>query len=176
MVAWRRLIYTRWRWMMQQMLIWLGFVLVVLAAAWFRPNATRLFLGFFFIVMGIGFHLVLILNNPHAYDGFSASAYIPLYRWIFRELVMPYPLAFALAAAAFEIAIGLLMLGKGRNVTIGLSLGGLFLLAITPLGLETLPNALLALGVAYLAMRSFPQSLWELARARLQHNSPPGLG
>jgi hypothetical protein len=161
--------------MMEQMLIWLAFVLVVLAAAWFRPNATRLFLGFFFIVMGIGFHLILILSNPHGYDGFSASAYLPLYRWIFRELVMPYPLLWAIVAATFEIALGLLMLGKGRNVTIGLSLGGLFLLAITPLGLETLPNALLALGLAYLATRSYPRSLWELARGWLHHTSPPGL-
>jgi hypothetical protein len=100
--------------------------------------------------MGIGFHVVLILRDPHSYDGFSTSALIPLYRWGFREIVMRSPLAFALAAAAFEIAVELLMLGKRQYAKIGLLAGSLFLFAITPLGVETLPNALLALSLVYL--------------------------
>jgi hypothetical protein len=143
------------------------FVLVVLACCWLKPNATRIFLSLFFIVMGIGFHLVLIVRDPHAYDGFSTSALLPLYRWAFRTIVMPSPLAFALVAATFEIALALLMLSKGRYAQMGLLAGSLFLLAITPLGLETLPNALLALGLGYLAMKVFPISAWELVRARL---------
>ena len=38
---------------MEAVIIWLVFVLVVLACCWVKPNATRIFLGFFFIVMGI---------------------------------------------------------------------------------------------------------------------------
>jgi hypothetical protein len=152
---------------MEQFIIWLVFVLVVLACCWVKPNAARLFLGLFFIVMGIGFHIVLIVRNPHGYDGFSTSALLPLYRWAFRAIVMPYPLAFALAAAAFEIAVGLLLLGKGQYVKMGLLAGSLFLLVITPLGIETLPNALLALGLGYLATRAFPMSFWGLVRAKL---------
>src|SRR5215212_9320214 len=151
---------------MEQFIIWLVFVVVVLACCWVKPNAARLFLGVFFIVMGIGFHLVLIVRNPHGYDGFSTSALLPLYRWAFRAIVTPYPLAFALAAAAFEIAVGLLLLGKGEYVKMGLLAGSLFLLAITPLGIETLPNALLALGLGYLATRAFPMSFWGLVRAK----------
>jgi hypothetical protein len=116
---------------------------------------------------GIGFHLVLIVRNPHGYDGFSTSALLPLYRWAFRAIFTPYPLTFALAAAAFEIAIGLLLLGKGQYVKMGLFAGSLFLLAITPLGIETLPNVLLALGLGYLATRAFPMSFWGLVRAKL---------
>jgi hypothetical protein len=33
---------------MEQLVIWLVFVLVVLACCWLRPNATRIFLGLFF--------------------------------------------------------------------------------------------------------------------------------
>ena len=161
---------------MEAVIIWLVFVLVVLACCWLRPNATRIFLGLFFIVMGIGFHLVLILGDPHGYDGFSASALLPLYRWGFRAIVMPYPLAFAFVAAAFEIAVALLMLSKGRYAQLGLITGSLFLLAITPLGIETLPNALLALGLAYLATRAFPISAWELVRVKLQHQSVRAIG
>ena len=49
----------------------------------------------------------------------------------------------------------------------GLLAGSFFLLAITPLGIEMLPNALLALGLGYLATRAFPISFWELVRAKL---------
>jgi hypothetical protein len=161
---------------MEQLIIWLVFVLVALVCCWLKPNATRIFLGFFFIVMGIGFHLVLILRDSHGYDGFSTSALLPLYRWAFRAIVMPYPLVFALVAAAFEIALGLLMLSKGRYAQLGLITGSLFLLAITPLGMETLPNALLALGLGYLATKTFPSSVWELVRARLHRQSPRAIG
>jgi hypothetical protein len=161
---------------MEELVIWLVFVLVVLVCCWVKPNATRIFLGLFFIAMGIGFHLVLIVRDPHGYDGFSTSALLPLYRWVFREIVMSYPLAFALVAAAFEIAVALLMLSRGRYAQIGLLVGSLFLLAITPLGLETLPNALLALGLAYLATKAFPLSVWELVRARLHQQSPRAIG
>jgi hypothetical protein len=161
---------------MEQLIIWLLFVLVVLAFCWFKPNAARIFLGFFFIVMGIGFHLALILLNPHGYDGFSTSALLPLYRWAFREIVMLYPLAFALVATAFEIAVALLMLGKRQYAKTGLIVGGLFLFAITPLGVETLPNALLALGLVYLATKEFPISFWELVRAKLHHQLPRAVG
>ena len=161
---------------MEQFIIWLVFVVLVLACCWVKPNATRIFLGLFFITMGIGFHLVLIMRDPHGYDGFSASALLPLYRWAFREIVMPYPLAFALLAAAVEIGVALLMLSKGRYAQIGLLAGSLFLLAITPLGLETLPNALLALGLGYLATKAFPTSAWEMIRARLHSLLPHAVG
>src|SRR3712207_4161561 len=103
-----------WRYVMEQLVIWLVFVLMVLACCRVKPNATRIFLGLFFIVMGIGFHLILIMRDPHGYDGFSTSAFLPLYRWPFRAVVRPCPLTFALVAATFEIAVALLMLSKGR--------------------------------------------------------------
>jgi hypothetical protein len=161
---------------MERTIIWLGFVLMVLAFCWFKPNPTRIFLGFFFIVMGLGFHVVNILLNPHGYDGFSTSAFLPLYRWGFREIVMLYPLAFAFLAAAFEITIALLMLSKLRYARMGLIAGSLFLLAITPLGVETLPNALLALGLGYLATKELPGSFWELVRVKLHHRVPHAVG
>src|SRR3712207_3685934 len=98
--------------MIERTLIWLVFVLVVLGVCWLKPNAARIFVGGFFILMGIGFHIVLVLADPHAYDGYSAEALLPLYRWGFRTIVMHIPLLFALAAGGFEIATGLFILGK----------------------------------------------------------------
>ncbi len=89
---------------------------------------------------------------------------------------MLYPLAFAFLAAAFEITIALLMLSKLRYARMGLIAGSLFLLAITPLGIETLPNALLTFGLGYLATKEFPGSFWELVRAKLDHRMPHAVG
>jgi hypothetical protein len=158
---------------MEQLVTWLVFVLMVIACCWLKPNAARIFLGFFFIAMGIGFHLILIIRDSHGYDGFGTTALLPLYRWAFRAFVMPYPLVFALVAAAFEIMVGLLILSKGRYAKMGLIVGSLFLLAITPLGVETLPNALLALGLVYLATKAFPISFWELVQAKLHRQPHP---
>lgn len=154
------------------LIVWSVFVLLVLAGCRLKPNATRIFLGGFFIVMAIGFHLVSVLINPRMYDGFATSALLSLYRWIFRVLVMPQPLLFALFAAVFEITIALLMLHKRRAAQAGLAIGSLFLLIITPLGVETLPNALLALGLAYLASKDFDTSVLETVRAKLPGHAP----
>jgi hypothetical protein len=158
--------------MVERMVVWGVFVLVVLVAAWVKPHATRVFLGFFFIVMAVGFHIVLVLRDPHAYDGYAVTALLPVYRWIFRTVVMPHALVFAFAAAAFEITIALLMLSKGRAAKLGLVAGSVFLLAITPLGRETLPNALLAVVLAYLATKQFPANVLESVRATWHRHAP----
>lgn len=158
--------------MLEPLLIWSGFVLLVLAGCRLWPNATRIFLGCFFMVMAIGFHLVLVWLDPHTYDGFATTALLPLYRWLFRELVSRYPLFFALFAAALELTIALLMLNRRSWSRLGLAIGSLFLLAITPLGLETLPNAALAVGLAYLAMQTFDRSAVEMLRAKFRHQVP----
>ena len=154
------------------LMVWTVFVILVLAGCWLKPNATRIFLGGFFIVMALGFHLVLVLINPRVYDGFATTALLPFYRWIFRTLVMPQPLFFALLAAAFEITIALLILHKQQYARLGLAIGSLFLVAITPLGVETLPNALLALGLAYLALQEFDANVLEAVRAKLRRHTP----
>jgi hypothetical protein len=50
--------------------------------------------------------------------------------------------------------------------------GGLFLLAISPLGYDTLPNALFALGLFYLATKRYDASLWDMVAAKLHGQSP----
>ena len=155
--------------MVERLLIWLIVVLVLLGVCWRTPNAARIVLGCFFILMGLGFHIVLVLADPHAYDGYRTTALLPLYRWVFATIVTRLPLLVALVAGGFEIAVGLLMLGKHRAARMGLIAGSLFLLTITPLAVETLPNALLALGLAALATREYPSSVWELLRARFAH-------
>jgi hypothetical protein len=62
--------------------------------------------------------------------------------------VVKAPAVFGLLAAAFEITVGLLMLKGGRRTDWGLIAGIVFLLVITPLGVWTLPNPIMAAGLS----------------------------
>ena len=63
------------------------------------------------------------------------------------------PAVFGLLAAAFEIAVGLLLLKGGRQTNWGLLAGIVFLLAITPLGPWTLPNVIMAAALGVILWR-----------------------
>lgn len=158
--------------MLERTLIWTAFVLAVLAWCWWKPNGARIFLGFFFILMAIGVHVVLVLTAPQVYVEWGQTALLAPYRWLFATVVAWNPVLFGLAAAAFEIAVAVLMLSKGRYARWGLILGGLLMLAIAPLGYDTLPNVLLAAGLFYLASKEHAESVLDMVRRRLHRAQP----
>jgi hypothetical protein len=130
-----------------------------------RPGADRIFLGIFFLVMAIGVNVVLVLISPDLFVGLGTNdALIPLYRWFFENVVAVAPPLFGLLVAAYEVTIALLMLSKGRYVNWGLIGGIVFLIAITPLGVWTLANPILAVATAYLLAKAYERSLPEMLR------------
>jgi hypothetical protein len=159
---------------MQQLAIWAVFCLLVLVLCLLRPNAGRTFVGIFFLVMAIGVNIVLVFVDPDSYIGLGAESFVSLYRWVFINLVALAPPQFVLPVAAFEITIGLLMLSKGRYVKWGLIGSIVFLIGITPLGVWTLANPILALAMALLLGKdydkSFPEMLRLTARTRRAHH------
>jgi hypothetical protein len=159
--------------MLERMLVAALFNLAVLALCLWRPNAGRIFLGLFFVVMAIGVHVVLVLTAPALYLGFGAAALLSPYRWLFDTVVAWNPVFFGLFAAAFELTLALLMLSKGRYARAGLIVSGLFMLVLMPLGYEVLPNILLAAALFYLATKQFDASLWELLLHRGQRHAQP---
>ena len=74
-------------------------------------------------------------------------------------------------AAAYEITIALMMLSKGRYAKWGLIGGMVFLIGITPLGVWTLANPILAVAMALLLRREYDRSLPEMLRLK----SRPGM-
>lgn len=115
-----------------------------------RPNAGRIFLRLFFLVMPIGVNVVLVFVAPDQFVALGTNdAIVPLYRWFFENVAALAPPLFGLLAAAYEVAIALLMLSKGRYAKWGLIGGIVFLIGITPLGVWTLANPLLALAMAF---------------------------
>ena len=153
---------------MQQLITSALFSSLVLILCVLRPNAGRLFLGFFFMVMAIGVNVVLVVIAPDLFVGLGTNdAIVPLYRWFFENVVALAPPFFGLLAAAYEMIIALLMLSGGRYAKWGLIGGIVFLVGITPLGVWTLANPLLAAAMALLLRRDYDRSLQEMVHSLL---------
>jgi hypothetical protein len=100
---------------MQQLVPAMLFYVLILAPCLARPAAGRVFVGIFFMVMAIGVNVVLVLVVPEQFVALGTDdALVPLYRWFFKNVVALAPPVFGLLAAAYEVAIALMMLSKGR--------------------------------------------------------------
>lgn len=145
---------------MEQLLPWTGFCVAVLALCLLRPAAGRVFVGVFFLVMAVGVNVVLALIAPEQFVALGTQdALVPLYRWFFENVVALAPPLFGLLAAACEVTLGLMMLSKGKYVKWGIVGGIIFLVGITPLGVWTLANPVMALALAGLLGREYERSL-----------------
>jgi hypothetical protein len=142
------------------------FILAVVAVCFWRPNAGRIFLGFFYIAMGLVVHGAFILTNPQSYVDFGQGALIPIYRELTTTVIALSPVLFGAALLVFETLMGLLLLNKGQYVRLGLIGTTLFILALTPL--STLQFVWLGLVVAqgYLLTKEFDSSFLEMVRSR----------
>jgi hypothetical protein len=149
---------------MQGFLIWGAFTIAVAAFCVWTPQAARIFVGLFFAAMGLGIHGGLIATNPQSYVDFAAKAPWAIYRDIGLWLTEPNPLAFGIFMLTFETITAALILSRGRYVTWGLIGAILFLVGITPLGLEEVPNVILAAGMAFLLTKEFPTDVWTMLR------------
>ena len=148
------------------------FVLAVMILCLIKPNAGRIFLGLFYLVMAIGVNGSFTFTNPQAYVEYASGALIPLYRDIALTIVELNPVLFGLLLMVFEIGMGLLLLHKGKSVRIGLIGTMVFLIGIAPLSFVQIPWLGLIIGEAYLLTKEFDTSLLEIMRSKLR---PRGL-
>ncbi|MEC5191014.1 MULTISPECIES: hypothetical protein [unclassified Arthrobacter] len=152
---------------MEQLILWLVFCTAFLALSLWKPGAARIFLGVFFILMAVAVNLVLSFVAPEVFLSLGTDdPLVPSYVWVFHNVVALSPQGVGALAAAGELTVGMLILGRGRSVKIGLALAIAFLLLITPVGIWTLPNPVMAAGAAWLMTRDFPQSPLQMLRAR----------
>jgi hypothetical protein len=143
------------------------FCLLVLLLCLVRPYAGRIFVGIFFLIMAVGVNVVLVLVAPDQFVALGTDApVVSLYRWFFENVVALVPPLFGLLAAGYEITIALMMLSKGRYVKWGLIGGIVFLIAITPLGVWTLGNPIMALALAYLLTKEYDRTFLEMLHLR----------
>lgn len=152
---------------MEQLIPWLVFCAAFLALSLWKPAAARVFLGVFFIFMAVAVNLVLSLVAPELFVTLGTDdPLVPFYVWVFQNVVALSPQGFGALVAVGELAVGMLILGHGRRVKVGLALAVAFLLLVTPLGIWTLPNPVMAVGAAWLMTKHFPRSLAQILRSR----------
>ena len=130
--------------MLTRVVVWSIFVLVVAVFCFLRPQPARLFVGGFFGVMGLVVHGLLVITNPEGYVRFAENALLPFYRQIGLFLTEPNPRAFGIAMLILELTLAVLILSRGGWVKVGILGAILFLVGISPLGFDVMPNLLLA--------------------------------
>jgi hypothetical protein len=144
-------------------------------------NVARVFFALWYL-FGSPVHVKFGLTNNHIYERFGSTSLFPASRELWTTMVMPNITLFALLLAAFEMATGILILGKGRYVKVGLTASLLFNFFLVQLGLgypelpwsgsdfllNRLPNLLFALLQLPLFWLHFDRSIPELLRARLR--------
>jgi hypothetical protein len=157
---------------MDEKILWsIGFVLVVVILCIAKPNAGRIFLGIFYLVMAIGINLVNAVTNPLSTVQMGEASLLSLYRTFFSDIVSKAPVPFILAIALFELIMGVLILGKHRQVKTGLLGTSVFLIFITPFGYIQLPWLGIAAVQFYLIRKDFDKTLIDMISKALRRKT-----
>jgi hypothetical protein len=131
-----------------------------------RPNAGRIAYAILFVLVGCGINFTVSFAYPGLMQPWSEAALLPFYRTIMATWLAPLGGLFFFATASYELVVALLLLSRGKWVTLGLLGGILFFLGITPIMVMTLPSVLGAAGLALLLRREYNSSMLDLFRAK----------
>jgi hypothetical protein len=140
--------------------------LLVIVLSFSKPNAARLFLGFFFLAMGLGVNLSFLLTQPSFVYDYGKNAWLPLYRTLSDHVIAPVPMVFSILLILFEITMGIFLLSRGRWVKAGLVGVTVFVLALIPINIMQGLWALSVVGTIYLLTRRFDMGLLGIVKNR----------
>lgn len=157
--------------MLSPMIISSIFVLGVVALCLTKPNAGRIFLGFFFLIMALGVNGSFTFSNPEAYIEYASGALIPVYRVLALTIIEFNTLLFGLLLMVFEITMGLLLLQKGKAVKIGLVGTMAFIIGISPLSTLQLPWLGLLIAQIYLLTKQFDTTFLETVLSKIRRGN-----
>lgn len=79
-------------------------------------------------------HVAIVVTGTEAYRHFADTAYIPVVKQAWLSVFMPHAALFGLLLAAFELAVGLLILAGRRKTTFGLGAAVAFHLGLMLFG------------------------------------------
>lgn len=145
------------------------FVLGVVILCFVKPNAGRIFLGFFFLLMAIGVNGSFTFSNPQAYVEYAQGALIPFYRDLALGFIAVLgPTLFGVLLMLFEISMGVMLLHKKKSVKIGLIGTMIFVIGIAPLAVVQIPWIGLVIGEAYLLTKEFDHHFIDIIRSKIQ--------
>jgi hypothetical protein len=128
-------------------------------------NAARIAFGGFFLAMAAYNTTVVLPNAAASYTDIANNLAWPGFDWLMLHLVVPAAVPLTVLLIAFEVAVAVLVLSKGRRVRLGLLAAIAFMSGLAALiGWYELFNVpLVALAVLLLA-RDYDRSLWDSVR------------
>jgi lysylphosphatidylglycerol synthetase-like protein (DUF2156 family) len=128
-------------------------------------TTVRLVLGLYFFAMVL---VNLFVMLPNARDNYAALADLtwPGFVWVPEVVIDPVAVPFTLLLIVWEVAVGLLLLSRGRAVRLGLWAALFQVLALAPfLGWYEIPNLLTAAVVVWLLRRTHERTAVEIVRS-----------
>jgi hypothetical protein len=145
--------------------------LLVIILCFFKPNAGRIFLGIFFLAMGLGVNLPFLLTIPSFIVDYGRGAWVPLFRTLTENIIALNPVVFGVLLILFEVIMGIFLLSKGVPVKVGLIGTMIFILLLIPLHMIQLVWAISAAAHVYLLTKSFNTSLLEMIKSRIHKHT-----
>jgi hypothetical protein len=134
-----------------------------LASRW--RNAARLAFGGFYLAMATYNTTVTLPNAAAAYKQIADELAWPGFDWLMLHLVVPAAVPLTVLLVAFEVAVAVLVLSKGRQVRLGLLAAIAFQVGLAPLiSWYELGNVPLVAWALLLLARDYDHSLWDLVR------------
>jgi hypothetical protein len=119
----------------------------------------RVLWGLVFLASGV-VNLIVTLPNPAFYEVFAELTFFPFFRWLIVNVAIPNAQLITALVAVFELAAGVLIMGRGRAVTIGLIGTMLWVVFITPaMGWYTIFAPVLLVIPGLLLRSRFPRSV-----------------
>lgn len=106
-------------------------------------------------------------GDPEVFEGYADGAWLPVLEDLVRDLFMPNAAIFMAMVVAFEVAVGVLILGRGRQVDAGVAASVAWVVALLPFLAwpYLLVNVGLAAGQGVVALRRYERAAWELRPA-----------
>ena len=128
-------------------------------------NAARIAFGGFFLAMATYNTTVVLPNAAESYTNIADELAWPGFDWLMAHLVAPAAVPFTELLIAFEVAVAVLVLSKGRRVRIGLLAAIAFMIGLAPLmSWYELANVPLVAGALALLARDYDRSLLDVVR------------
>ncbi len=150
-------------------------------------NSLRTFIALWYL-LGWTVHVIIsvIVPQPQLYLNFGATTLFSFSRTFWHSIVVPNIMLFGPLCAAFELAVGILMAGKGVRVKVALAASLVFNAFLLQLGLampadgwladfltNRLPVLIFAAVQVPLLWGTFDRTIPELVLTRLRRHEKP---
>jgi len=124
------------------------------------------------------FNAAYTLPRSHELDGYAEGAWFPFLEDFMRDVFMPNGEVFMVLVIAFEVAVGLLILGRGLAVDVGVAASVLWVLAVLPfLAWPYLLTNVVLVGIqGLLLVRRYNRTIWDLVGSALHPRGAPHTG